>query len=246
MSPYFTCEQGALYQGDCLEVMKQFPEGSIDLVLTDPPYNISRKNNFKTMGRAGIHFGDWDVDFDIRSWIPECSRILRKGGNFVSFCDFKDTSYIIEESSKNNLEIKNILRWVKSNPMPRNRDRRFVSDTEFALYFVKDGGRWVFNRKSETYERPEIVSGLTPKSEQQYGAHPTQKPVSVLQKIIDILSYETSVVFDPFVGSGTTAVACVNTNRKFIGIEQDEKYIEIAKKRVMDAILAKTEDLENL
>ena len=84
------------------------------------------------------------------------------------------------------------------------------------------------------------------KFNRETGLHPTQKPVALMEYLIKTYTLEGETVLDFTIGSGTTAVACVNTNRKFVGIEQDEKYIEIAKKRVMDAILAKTEDLENL
>ena len=225
-----------LYQGDCLEVMEGLIslEVKFDAIITDPPYNISRDNNFHTMGRAGIDFGEWDKNFDLTSWIKSCDPLLKKGGNIVIFNDWKNMSHIVDALEKNGFEIKDLIRWEKTNPMPRNRDRRFITDYEFAVWAVKKGGKWTFNRLSDTYERPKIVCGLTSKREKLNGGHPTQKPIEVMEWLIDRLTDEDDLVLDPFMGSGSTGVACLNTNRSFIGIELDENYFNIAKKRIED------------
>ena len=226
-----------LYHGDCLEIvdklMKQ--EVKVDSIITDPPYNISRANNFHTMGRAGIDFGEWDKDFDLTSWIATCEPLLKKGGNIVIFNDWKNMSHIVESLENNGFEIKDLIRWKKTNPMPRNRDRRFITDYEVAVWAVKKGSKWTFNRLSDTYERPEIVCGVTSKSEKINGGHPTQKPIEVMEWLINRLTNEGDFVLDPFMGSGSTGVACMNTNRKFIGVELDENYFNIAKNRIEEA-----------
>ena len=104
-----------LYKGDCLEVMDKLIEEKIifDIIITDPPYNISRDNNFKTMGRAGIDFGEWDKGFDLTGWIKYCNPLLKKGGNIVIFNDWKNMSYIVESLEKNGFEIKDLIRWKK-------------------------------------------------------------------------------------------------------------------------------------
>ena len=223
-----------LINGDAVEFMKTLEDESIDLIITDPPYKISKDNNFETMGRAGIDFGEWDKDFDLVDWIKYCEPVLKKGGNIVIFNSWKNMSFIVDELEKNNFEVKDLIRWEKTNPMPRNRDRRFITDYEVAVWAVKKGGKWTFNRLSETYERPEIICGVTSKKEKIDGGHPTQKPVEVMEWLIKRLSNENDIILDPFMGSGSTGVACKNTNRKFIGIELDKDYYNIAMKRLGD------------
>lgn len=221
-----------LYNRDSLQFMKEIPANSVDAIITDPPYNISRDNNFTTMGRAGIDFGEWDKDFDLTSWIKVAEPLLKKGGNIVIFNSWKNMTNITKSLEENGFEVKDLIRWKKTNAMPRNRDRRFITDYEVAVWAVKKGGKWTFNRLSDTYEIPEIVGGLTPKSEKIEGGHPTQKPVYVMKWLIERLTNEGDVVLDPFMGSGTTGVACKNLNRKFIGVELDENYYNIAYNRI--------------
>lgn len=109
-----------LLHGDCLELMKDLPDNSVDLVLTDPPYNIARKNNFNTMGRSGIDFGDWDHDADILSWIGQAGRVLKPTGTIVVFSSWFEFGHIKEQFNKNDITEKDLFRWIKSNPMPRN------------------------------------------------------------------------------------------------------------------------------
>ena len=223
-----------LRHGDCLELMKGIPDGSVDAIITDPPYNISRDNNFHTMGRAGIDFGEWDKDFDLTSWITVAEPLLKKGGNIVIFNDWKNMSYIVEELERNGFVIKDLIRWKKTNAMPRNRDRRFITDYEVAVWAVKNGGKWTFNRLSDTYEIPEIVGGLTPKSEKLNGGHKTQKPIYVMEWLLERLTEIDDIILDPFMGSGSTGVACLNTDRNFIGIELDENYFKMSEERITD------------
>lgn len=215
-----------LRHGDCLEIMKNIQDASVDLVLTDPPYNISKENKFKSMGRSGIDFGEWDKAADILSYIKEVSRVLKKDGSFVVFNSWRNLGLIADFSEKNGLVAKDMIRLKKTNPMPRNRDRRYITDYECAVWLTKAKAKWTFNRQNIKYERPEFLASI------ESGLHPTQKNLSLMEWLLKIHSNENDTVLDCFMGSGTTGVACKNLNRNFIGIEKDEKYFEIAKNRI--------------
>jgi len=220
-----------LRQGDCLEVMKSIPDSSVDAIITDPPYNIARKNNFATMGRAGIDFGEWDKNADIFSYINECSRVLNKNGSFIVFNDWKNLGDISRYAENQGFETKDMIRLEKSNPMPRNRDRRYITDYECAIWFVKKNAKWVFNRQDDKYQRPKFVASI------ESGLHPTQKNLSLMESLVKIHTNSNDIVLDPFMGSGTTGVACRRLDRNFIGIELDEGYFDIATKRINEVLL---------
>ena len=221
-------ENVKIYKGNCLEVMdKLIDEGiKIDAVITDPPYNIAKDNNFHTMGRSGIDFGEWDKNFDLFSYIDKVYKILDKNGSFVVFNDWKNLGDISRYAESLGFVTKDMIRLEKTNPMPRNRDRRYITDFECAIWFTMPKAKWVFNRQSDTYERPKNVGSI------EKGLHPTQKNLGLMEWLLKIHSNENDLILDPFMGSGTTGVACINTNRKFIGIELDENYFDIAKERL--------------
>lgn len=224
-------DKRSIINGDTTEILKHFPDESIDLILTDPPYNISKDNNFTSMGRSGIDFGEWDKGFDQFGWIKDAKRVLKKGGSIVQFNSWKNLGPISDYyDSIGGLTAKDIIRWIKNNPMPRNRDRRYISDYEFAIWCTKDGGKWVFNRQDENYERPEFTYPVVNGGANRI--HPTQKPVELMEDLIKIHSNENDLILDPFMGSGSTGIACMNLNRRFIGIELDESYFSKSKDRL--------------
>lgn len=216
-----------LMKGDCLDRMKEIESCSIDLVLTDPPYNIARDNNFSSMGRSGIDFGEWDKGADIFTYIKDVYRVLDKNGSFVVFNDWKNLGDISRYAESLGFITKDMIRLEKTNPMPRNRDRRYVTDFECAIWFVMPKSKWVFNRQSETYQRPKFVHSI------DKGFHPTQKSLKLMEDLIAIHSNNGGIILDPFMGSGTTGVAAKNLNRSFIGIEMDDKYYAVAKERIL-------------
>lgn len=221
-----------LIKGNNLDVLKTISDKSVDLVVTDPPYNISKKNNFETMNRQGIDFGEWDKNADLLSWMNELPRIVKKGASIIVFNDWRNLGIIAKELEEKGFLIKDIIRWEKTNPMPRNRDRRYIVDYEFAIWAVENHAKWKFHRQSDKYDRSEIRVPIASASEKTLGAHPTQKPVKLMEELLLRHSDKNDIVLDPFMGSGSTGIACLNTNRDFIGIELDENYFEIAKKRI--------------
>lgn len=215
---------GSAINGDVLDFTE---DKEFDLILTDPPYNISKENNFKTMGRSGIDFGEWDKGFNQLSWLRVAKKHLKKGGSLIIFNDWKNIGEIAKYASENGFEVKDLIRWEKSNPMPRNRDRRYITDFEVAVWLVKKGGKWKFNRMNETYDRP-LLKYPAPTGKKRI--HPTQKPVELLEELIKRHTNEGDEVLDLFAGSGSTGVACLNTGRKFtlneIDVEMYNKQIE--------------------
>lgn len=107
--------------------MPQIEDESIDFLLTDPPYNVSMKSNFHTMGRKGVDFGEWDKGFDQSTWLEIASKKVKKGGSILIFNDYKNIGVMKDVLEENDFVIKELLIWRKTNPMPRNRDRLYVT-----------------------------------------------------------------------------------------------------------------------
>ena len=235
-------EINKIYNEDCLESMKRIDDKTINLILSDPPYNIAKDNNFTTMGRKGLDFGEWDKGFDHFSWLNEIPRILHKDGSVVIFNDWKNIGEIARHCESIGLVIKDMLRWEKTNPMPRNRERRYITDFECAIWLVNKNAKWTFNRLSDTYQRPLFKYGVVGGKEKTI--HPTQKPIKLIEELVLIHSNEGDIILDTFIGSGTTAIACLNTNRGYIGFELDKTYFDMANKRIEEHIAQKSRQEE--
>lgn len=139
-------------------------------------------------------------------------------------------SYLVEELENNNYVIKDLLRWEKLNPMPRNVNSRYVMDFECALWAVKGKKKWTFNKPvNVSYLKPVFKSSLVLGKTR---IHPTQKNLTVIEEILSIHSNDNDLVFDPFAGSGVVAIACKNLNRRFIGSEIEKDYYKKAIKNI--------------
>lgn len=227
-----TYKHGVLWYGNSFILLKELQHKDImvDAIITDPPYNISRKNNFHTIGRRGIDFGSWDKKFDQLSWIHEAIPLVKPGGNIIIFNDWKNMGTIAKRLQELGCNVKDLIRWVKKNPMPRNINRRYITDFEFAIWATK-GSKWVFNKpRSRKYLRPEYVLPIVAGKEKTF--HPTQKPIHLIEQIILVHSNKNDLILDPFIGSGTTAIACEQTHRKWIGIENKKIYFNLARRRI--------------
>lgn len=234
LKPYYENKYGVLYYGDCLEIMPQL-DVKFDMVLTDPPYNISRKNNFQSMsGRKGIDFGEWDKGFDFIHWLDNIPNLLNKNSSIVCFNDWIKLGFIVDKLQSIGFEIKDMIRWEKQNPMPRNIDRRYVTDCEYALWATLKNAKWTFNCQDDNFRRPKFVYPIVLGKEKN--EHTTQKPINLMIDLINIHTNNDNHIFDPFAGSGTTGVACIKTNRRFVMIEKEEKYCEICVKRLEQAL----------
>lgn len=225
-----------IYNGDALKVLDDLINLNIEIdhIITDPPYNISQDNNFSTMKsskRRGVDFGEWDKEFDLVSWIPKAEKLLKNGGTFIIFNSYRNLTPIINELKKCGLVVKDVLKWIKANPMPRNIDRRYVQDTEFAIWAVKPNKPWVFNRpKDKTYLRAEFKTPVVSGNEKL--GHPTQKSLKLMKEIIEIHTNKGDSVLDPFMGSGSTGIAALDLGRTFIGVELEKDYFLLASNRL--------------
>lgn len=232
----FNIKDGVIFNADSMLAFAYFAKKGIkfDHIITDPPYSISQKNNFSTMKnakRVGVDFGEWDWDFNQRAWIKKYSELLKDGGSIIIFCSYKNISFIARELENLGFFVKDFLQWKKTNPMPRNINRRYVQDSEFAIWAVKGKAKWVFNKPADVpYLRSCFITPVV--SGPQRTAHPTQKSLKLMSEIIKIHTNKGELILDPFMGSGTTGLACLLNDRKFIGIELSEQYFEIAKNRL--------------
>ena len=219
--------------GDCLEGMKELPNESVGLVIADPPYNISRENNFATMQRynsyKGIDFGEWDKNFNQTQWLHELPRICKQNCNIIVFNSWQNLKQIADCLNELGFSVKRPLVLKKRNPIPSNRDRLFVNSFEFGIWATR--GKWTFNRVKPFEELYfEIIIGLD-----KHNSHPTRKNIKVIQHLIEILSSKNDIVLDPFLGSGTTAIAAEQLGRQWIGFELNPEYCKIAEVRIVKA-----------
>lgn len=224
-----------LYLGNAYTIIDELikKNARVNHIITDPPYNISHENNFNTLKspRKGVDFGEWDKNFDLFSWIPKYEKILDKNGSMIIFCSYRYISFIIKAMEECNIEVKDVLVWKKSNPMPRNIERRYVQDMEFAVWGVKKGAKWVFHKdKNKPYMRSMFETSTVSGNERT--CHPTQKSLQLMQDIIKIHTNENDIIIDPFMGSGTTGLASLNLHRQFEGIELDKTYFDLSVNRL--------------
>ena len=236
-----------LLNGDCIELLDNIPDGSVDLILTDPPYNISQKGkelkrstfNSPAIRRSKnirLDFGDWDL-MDrqnflkfTKTWFIKCINKLREGGACISFFNKEDIGYLIYLGKANDCRYRTIYTWHKTNPTPSVLRVNYLSSTEFIFIGSKGQKQWTFN-----YSVPqEMHNFFETANSSVYGEtiHPTEKPISLMEHFIRIHTNKNDTVLDCFMGSGTTGVAAINTIRKFIGIEKNVEYFNIAKERI--------------
>ena len=211
-----------LLQGDCLELLKQIKDESIDMVLTDPPYGIAFQSGYRKIGYEKIK-GDQNL-YWLDDFVEEIFRVSKNNTAHYMFCSFHHID-IFKQAIQKRFKVKNIITWVKNNTSMGDLKGDFAPKTEFIIFFQK--GRRLINgrRDSNVFEFNKTRNEL----------HPTQKPVDMTEYMLSKFSDEGNVILDPFMGSGTTGVACVNTNRNFIGMELDEDYFKIAKERIKKA-----------
>lgn len=240
---YHQEDGGILYCADCLEVLKEMTDNSIDLILTDPPYMISkeikiaRSGNYKYKGKdISQDFGEWDKQWETKEdyikwckiWWKDCIRVLKNYKHLLFFFDKAKVSYAWDFMEENGMKGRSPIFWIKSNPVPRARKVDFMKSVEEILWFTKLAVKQKYFNWYLGQAKDYIIDSIShlPRF------HPTQKPLKPLKQIMLYLSNQEEIVLDPFAGSGSTLVACKKLKRKWIGIEISEEFCEITKRRL--------------
>lgn len=235
-----------LINGDCLEALRSIDGDSVDLILTDPPYNLGlfmreratnlkalRDNYFGAAGWDNLEYDQWNESMD--SFFDEAARVMKPGGSMVVFMAVIKVESIIAQAVKHGFYYKTTGTWHKQNPMPRNMNLHFVNSTESWIYFTYGARVGTFNNEGKVVH-DYFESPVTPKSERRYGKHPTQKPIALMDFFVEKLSNPGDLVLDPFMGSGSSGVSAIRNGRRFIGIELEETYYDIATNRIQDEL----------
>ena len=219
-----------LYQGDCLDLMKKIPDKSVDMVLTDPPYlcDYSRHDSKSRFSKKIANDENNSANEGmIESYLQECFRIMKDNTAVYCFCNYKKIDFFKQQIEKAGFNLKNIIIWDKQRNGMGDLSTTFGYSYEFIVFASKGQPKIRGKRISDVWQ----FARVKPKEQ----THQNQKPIDLLKQAIEKSSDEGAVVFDGFMGSGSTGVACVNTNRNFIGIELDEHYFEVAKNRIEQA-----------
>lgn len=212
-----------LYEGDCLDVMKQLPNESIDVVITDPPYNASNSKISCIDKHYTTIDEDWDKGFNVRPFMEESIRILKPNGSILVFC----SHHLLGEYLTNiPIKLQQIIHWIKTNPFPAIA-KVYTPNVEYICWYVK-GSPYVFNKK---YANQNIITTNVCQGKERT-IHPSQKPLKLIEKLVLIHTNAGDTILDPFAGSGTTGVAAEKCGRNSILIEKESKYCEIIRKRL--------------
>ncbi|MGK2898581.1 MAG: DNA-methyltransferase [Burkholderiaceae bacterium] len=230
MTPYYEAHGITVYLGDSIEVLPTLD--AVDAIVTDPPYNVSEEGadirhlNGDVAQRRD--FGGWDRD----GWEPSAllalsARLVRPGGALLAFCSDRLLSAYREAAD---FSPRGTIVWEKLNPPPTPRPS-YVSATEWCVWLQRDGGKATWNGSGFTPNilRHPICGGG------ERSAHPTQKPLSLLLELVQRHTNPDDLILDPFAGSGTTLVAAKQLGRRAIGIELEERWAEVAAKRLESA-----------
>jgi modification methylase len=246
-----------IIQGDCIEVLNSLPEKSIDLIFADPPYNLQLQNELHrpNMTKVDAVNDEWDqfasfkeYDAFTREWLTACKRVLKPAGSIWVIGSYHNIFRVGSIMQDLGFWILNDVIWIKTNPMPNFRGTRFTNAHETLIWAsTGKGARYTFNyqamkmlnggkqMRSDWWLLSLATGAERVRDEDGNKAHSTQKPESLLYRVILSSSNPGDVVLDPFFGSGTTGAVAKRLHRNWIGIEREEKYIKVAQKRI-DAI----------
>ena len=235
-------ELNKIYNMDCLEGLKQIPDNSIDLVVTDPPYKIEQggcSNKAVTINACGGILNKHDGDnielvkkgkifehneIGFREWLPEIYRVLKAQSHCYIMINARNLAELQMEAEKVGFRFHNIIAWDKGNATP---NKWYMQRLEFILFMFKGEAKKINNMGTTTLlQVPNIKRGTK--------LHPTEKPVDLMKILIENSSKKNDIVLEPFAGCGSTLLACKETGRNFIGFELDKHYHSIAEKRLLN------------
>lgn len=220
-----------LIHGDCLVEMQRIPDKSIDLVVTDPPYKIvqggctNKAVRFKGASSAEIQKGTLfnHNDIEFIDWLPSVYRVLKDGSHCYIMCNDRNLRDLLNACEKVGFKLLNILVWGKSKHSP---NRYYMKNCEFIVFLRKGFAKNINDMGTKQLLMVDNVDSKL---------HPSEKPVRLMQILVENSSNEQELVLDPFMGSCSVGYACMETNRNFIGIELDDNYFKIAQERVKQA-----------
>lgn len=254
-----------IIQGDSLEELKKLPDGSVDLVFADPPYNLQLGGELLRPDNSKVDAvdDDWDrfesfeaYDAFTKAWLKECRRVLKDDGALWVIGSYHNIFRVGATLQDLGFWILNDIIWRKSNPMPNFKGTRFTNAHETLIWCAKSRGgrRYTFNydamkmANDELQMRSDWTLPLCTGEERLKDAagakaHPTQKPEALLHRLILASTRPGDVILDPFFGTGTTGAAAKRLGRRFIGIEREEAYVKLARERISKIVQAAPEEV---
>ena len=218
-------ELNKIYNEDCLVGMKRIPDGSVDCIVTDIPYNECNRtdNGLRNLDKDKADIGIFDV-----AMLTE-NLCEKTKGSIYMFCGFNQVSTIRQAMSQKGLSTR-IVVWEKTNPSPMNGNKIWLSGIELCVFGKKSKATFNLHCKNTVLRYPCGVNKI----------HPTQKPIALISYIVNASTKEGDTVLDPFMGSGTTAIACIREKRNFIGFEKSEEYWRKSMERIRNELSQQT------
>jgi DNA modification methylase len=231
MKPYFETQSGVLYHGDCLRVIESIEDRSVDLICTDPPFNF-RAGNMKGKGlHARKYFScikkieqSFGHAFNPIKYLKKFNRVIKKP-NAYYFCSKDSVETYLRYARLNGLS-SNILTWHKNNPIPCYNNVH-IPDTEYIIFMRGRGAYFAKGLNRDDYRKTTTSPRFT------IPGHPTPKPASIMEWLIKISCPRGGLVLDPFAGTCATAIACEHLCMRWVCIEKDERFCEVAAKRIV-------------
>ena len=254
IKPYYQKQKFKLYNSDCLKVLAEMKENSVDMIFADPPYFLSSGSFTCQNGkRVSVKKANWDLSNGLKKnfefhleWIKACKRVLKPNGTIWISGTYHSIYQCGFALQVNKFHILNDIAWFKPNASPNLSCRFFTASHETLIWARKEekakhifnydlmkNGKWPEDQlKKEGLQMRSVWSINTPKPiEKKFGKHPTQKPEDLLKRIVLSSTNKRDLILDPFTGSSTTGLAAYLYGRKFIGIDIEKKYLDLSIKR---------------